>query len=169
MPANDKKPHCSYSVAEWTRQPSSFEAIFGLELPYKPPKNPIAAHVWRWRLWGEVTFALSMLEPWEKLVASGSYTFRCSTSHSPVLYSHCQLCFHYLVRHDSLDLLPSPCCYHSGTCAILPVGPGRWRCGFNGVTSTTALGMEWKRLRCCLCCDQGALAEACFMTFHLFS
>lgn len=64
-------------MVEWTRQPSSFEAVFGLELPYKAPKNPIAAYIWKWRLWGEVTFALSMLEPWEKLVASKFQIVRC--------------------------------------------------------------------------------------------
>ena len=74
MTTDNKK--YAYSVAEWTRQPSSFEAVFGLELPYKPPKNPIAAYIWRWRLWGEVTFALSMLQPWEKLLTRKSIIVR---------------------------------------------------------------------------------------------
>lgn len=66
-------PFCAYSVPEWIRQPTPYEGIFGLELPYTPPQNPIAAFVWRCRLWLEVTFALSMLQPWEKLLTIISF------------------------------------------------------------------------------------------------
>ncbi|TDL20545.1 hypothetical protein BD410DRAFT_772507 [Rickenella mellea] len=34
----------------------------------RQPENPIAAFFWRRRMWVETTFALSMMEPWEKLL-----------------------------------------------------------------------------------------------------
>ncbi|THH20822.1 hypothetical protein EUX98_g8506 [Antrodiella citrinella] len=57
-----------YSAAEWKRQPTTAEVIFGLELPYRAPDNFIGSLLWRWRLWFEATFALSMLQPWEKVL-----------------------------------------------------------------------------------------------------
>lgn len=34
----------------------------------RPPKSPVALYFWRWRMWFESTFVLSMLEPWEKIM-----------------------------------------------------------------------------------------------------
>ncbi|KAI0261236.1 hypothetical protein BC834DRAFT_795277, partial [Gloeopeniophorella convolvens] len=33
---------------------------------YRAPKSRIGRFFWRWRLWFEATFAISMLQPWEK-------------------------------------------------------------------------------------------------------
>ncbi|KAJ7100626.1 hypothetical protein B0H15DRAFT_769842 [Mycena belliarum] len=33
----------------------------------RKPTSPLGVVVWRYRMWFESTFALSMLEPWEKL------------------------------------------------------------------------------------------------------
>ncbi|KAK7689578.1 hypothetical protein QCA50_007370 [Cerrena zonata] len=63
-------PYAAYSVAEWKRQPSTFEIIYGLELPYRAPKSAFGTLIWKWRLWIEVTFALSMLQPWEKVLVA---------------------------------------------------------------------------------------------------
>jgi len=35
---------------------------------YRPPKSALGAFLWRRKMWVEATFALSMLEPWEKLL-----------------------------------------------------------------------------------------------------
>ena len=61
-------PYAAYSVAEWKRQPSTFEVIFGLELPYRAPKSALGTFIWKRRVWVEATFALTMLQPWEKLL-----------------------------------------------------------------------------------------------------
>lgn len=61
-------PYAAYSSAEWKRQPSTLDVIFGLELPYRAPKSAFGRFLWKWRLWVEVTFALSMLQPWEKVL-----------------------------------------------------------------------------------------------------
>ena len=58
------------SYAEWKREPTTAQVLFGLQLPYRPPRSPLAHFVWRRRVWVEVTFALSMLEPWEKFLVS---------------------------------------------------------------------------------------------------
>ncbi|PBK73645.1 hypothetical protein ARMSODRAFT_930825 [Armillaria solidipes] len=34
----------------------------------RPPKSKVAFFFWRWRIWFEATFALTVLEPWEKTV-----------------------------------------------------------------------------------------------------
>ncbi|KAK0437815.1 uncharacterized protein ARMOST_12620 [Armillaria ostoyae] len=34
----------------------------------RPPESPAAQYLWRWRMWFEATFVLSMLEPWEKVL-----------------------------------------------------------------------------------------------------
>lgn len=60
------------SPESWKRVPSTRDALFGLELPYRPPKSPIAALLWRRRIWLETTFGLSVLEPWEKLLVCKS-------------------------------------------------------------------------------------------------
>ncbi|KIP01632.1 hypothetical protein PHLGIDRAFT_80323 [Phlebiopsis gigantea 11061_1 CR5-6] len=44
------------------------DVLFGLALPYKAPESSVGAYLWRKRLWFETTFALSMMQPWEKLV-----------------------------------------------------------------------------------------------------
>ena len=59
---------CEYSLPSWKRVPSTTDVLFGLALPYRPPESSLGAFLWRRRLWFETTFALSMLQPWEKLV-----------------------------------------------------------------------------------------------------
>ena len=56
----------------WKRVPTTAEAIFGIELPYRPPKGRLAAFLWRQRLLLECTFGLSVLEPWEKVLTRTS-------------------------------------------------------------------------------------------------
>lgn len=56
----------------WKHVPSTAAAIFAIELPYRPPKHPVGAYIWRWRFWLETTIGLSLLEPWEKLLMSES-------------------------------------------------------------------------------------------------
>ncbi|KAL6302928.1 hypothetical protein BKA93DRAFT_703001, partial [Sparassis latifolia] len=56
------------SAAEWKHEPSTLAVLFGLRLPYRPPRSPAAAFLWRRRLWFETTFALSMIQPWEKVL-----------------------------------------------------------------------------------------------------
>ena len=56
----------------WKRVPTTAEAIFGIELPYRPPKGRVAAFLWRQRLLLETTFGLSVLEPWEKVLTRTS-------------------------------------------------------------------------------------------------
>ena len=58
------------SYAEWKREPTITQVLFGLQLPYRPPRSLIGTFLWRRRVWVEVTFALSMLEPWEKFLVS---------------------------------------------------------------------------------------------------
>ena len=60
------------SPADWKRTPTTMEAVFGVELPYRPPKHPLAAFLWRQRLLLETTFGLSVLEPWEKVLTRTS-------------------------------------------------------------------------------------------------
>ncbi|KAI0367258.1 hypothetical protein BV20DRAFT_950525 [Pilatotrama ljubarskyi] len=56
------------SLEDWTRVPTTASALFGIDLPYRPPKNRVGAYLWRWRLWIETTIGLSLLEPWEKIL-----------------------------------------------------------------------------------------------------
>ncbi len=56
------------SYAEWKREPTLMQVLFGLQLPYRPPRSFLGKFLWRRRVWVEVTFALSMLEPWEKFL-----------------------------------------------------------------------------------------------------
>lgn len=58
------------SYAEWKREPTTTQVLFGPQLPYRPPRSFIGEFLWRRRVWVEVTFALSMLEPWEKVLTS---------------------------------------------------------------------------------------------------
>ncbi|KAK7689580.1 hypothetical protein QCA50_007372 [Cerrena zonata] len=62
------KPTMTNAYASWKRVPTTSSAILGLDLPYRPPKNPIGAFLWRRRIWLETTFGLSLLEPWEKIL-----------------------------------------------------------------------------------------------------
>ncbi|KAI0354045.1 hypothetical protein OH77DRAFT_1367934, partial [Trametes cingulata] len=56
------------SYHEWKRETTLTQILFGLQLPYRKPESPIARFIWRRRVWVECTFALSMLEPWEKFL-----------------------------------------------------------------------------------------------------
>jgi Small subunit of serine palmitoyltransferase-like len=49
-----------------------------LSLAYKPPHSTFKRFIWRWRMWFESTFALSMFEGWEKILTR--------TSHLPLEY-----------------------------------------------------------------------------------
>ncbi|EJF61568.1 hypothetical protein DICSQDRAFT_105708 [Dichomitus squalens LYAD-421 SS1] len=75
------------SLEDWKRTPTTTAVLFGIDLPYRPPKNAVGAFLWRQRLWIETTCGLSLLEPWEKIltlailyltltvVFTGLYTF----------------------------------------------------------------------------------------------
>jgi hypothetical protein len=41
-------------------------------LVYKPPRSAIRRFFWRWRILFESTFALSMVEAWEKILIGAS-------------------------------------------------------------------------------------------------
>ncbi|OCH92423.1 hypothetical protein OBBRIDRAFT_698293, partial [Obba rivulosa] len=56
------------SPHEYSRTPSTVDVVFGLGLSYHPPRNALARALWRRRVWFETTFALSMLQPWEKVL-----------------------------------------------------------------------------------------------------
>ena len=75
MPANATVANPDYytsamSYQEWKREPTTTQVLFGLQLPYRPPRSLLGKFFWRQRVWVEVTFALSMLEPWEKFLVS---------------------------------------------------------------------------------------------------
>lgn len=59
---------CEYSIATWKHVPTTTEVLFNLRLPYQPPTSAVGAYIWRKRLWVETTFALTMMQPWEKLI-----------------------------------------------------------------------------------------------------
>ncbi|KAH9830210.1 uncharacterized protein C8Q71DRAFT_717379 [Rhodofomes roseus] len=56
------------SYAEWQREPSTWDVLFRLQMPYRAPRGKLAVFLWRRRIWIETTFALSMMQPWEKVV-----------------------------------------------------------------------------------------------------
>ncbi|KAI0777970.1 hypothetical protein BC629DRAFT_1441192 [Irpex lacteus] len=56
------------TIEHWKHTPTVAETVFALDLPYRPPTNPIGALIWRKRMWVETTLGLSLLEPWEKLM-----------------------------------------------------------------------------------------------------
>lgn len=56
------------SLESWKRVPTTSSVLFGIDLPYRPPKNSIGQFLWRRRMWLEVTTGLSLLEPWEKVL-----------------------------------------------------------------------------------------------------
>ncbi|KAH9960642.1 hypothetical protein BC827DRAFT_1207054 [Russula dissimulans] len=43
-----------------------------LSLDYKLPQSDLRYFFWRWRMWFESTFALSMFEGWEKILVGAS-------------------------------------------------------------------------------------------------
>jgi hypothetical protein len=49
---------------------------------YRAPSSPIAYFFWRIKMWFEATFALSMLERWEKVLLC-TYTLLSSSSSFP--------------------------------------------------------------------------------------
>ncbi|KAI0794892.1 hypothetical protein C8Q75DRAFT_803738 [Abortiporus biennis] len=55
-------------VDSWNREPSAMSALFGVVLPYRPPKSPIAAYFWRWRVFLETTSGATVIDPWEKVI-----------------------------------------------------------------------------------------------------
>ncbi|KAI0780341.1 hypothetical protein BD413DRAFT_462759 [Trametes elegans] len=56
------------SYHEWKRETSLLQILFDPQLPYRKPDSALHRFFWRRRVWVEVTFALSMLEPWEKVL-----------------------------------------------------------------------------------------------------
>ncbi|GJE93985.1 serine palmitoyltransferase small subunit-like domain-containing protein [Phanerochaete sordida] len=57
-----------YSLPAWKRVPTTADVLFSLALPYRPPESSLGAYLWRKRVWFESTFALTMLQPWEKMM-----------------------------------------------------------------------------------------------------
>lgn len=51
---------------DWKRIPTTAAVLFGMELPYNPPKSPVGAFIWWRRMLVETTIGLSALEPWER-------------------------------------------------------------------------------------------------------
>ena len=93
------------SYAEWKHEPTTMQVLFRLHLPYRPPRSLLGRFLWRQRLWVEVTFALSMLEPWEKF-----------------LVCECSLC---LPVFATSPLRPVPLLYHA---IFAPIRPSFLRC-----------------------------------------
>lgn len=63
------------SSAVWKRTPTTAEALFGVMLPYQPPRNPVAAFFWRKRVIVETSTGTVGLDVWEKvLVGACSFT-----------------------------------------------------------------------------------------------
>jgi len=52
----------------WRAVPSSSAALLGISIPYQPPRDPLAAFIWRKRMLVETTMGLMLLEPWEKIL-----------------------------------------------------------------------------------------------------
>ena len=57
------------------------------------PEGAIAQFFWRWRIWFESTFALSMLEPWEKILLCKSPLPNCSARLGRNTGSHVEILF----------------------------------------------------------------------------
>ncbi|KAI0666418.1 hypothetical protein C8Q78DRAFT_450392 [Trametes maxima] len=95
------------TVEDWKRVPSTAGAVFGIELPYRPPKSALGAFLWRRRFWLETTSGLSLLEPWEKiLVLMIIYTlltlvftglYKLAPHEAPLLYRRL---LYYFFGHD---------------------------------------------------------------------
>jgi len=56
------------SPETWRRVPTTFAAIFGITIPYRPPVNSVSAFLWRKRMLLETTLGLCLLETWEKIL-----------------------------------------------------------------------------------------------------
>lgn len=56
------------SLEFWKSTPTTAAVLFGIEMPYRPPKSTFGALLWRRRVWLETTTGLSLLEPWEKVL-----------------------------------------------------------------------------------------------------
>ncbi|KAI0917478.1 hypothetical protein AcW1_007331 [Taiwanofungus camphoratus] len=56
------------SSAVWKRTPTTAEALFGVMLPYQPPRNPVAAFFWRKRVIVETSTGTVGLDVWEKVL-----------------------------------------------------------------------------------------------------
>lgn len=70
------------SYPEWKREATIPQILFGLRCPYGKPSSPVARFFWRRRIWIEATFALSMMEPWERFIVSEYRMQVCPSSHS---------------------------------------------------------------------------------------
>lgn len=74
MPPSTVSDPAYYTAAmsyhEWKREATIPQILFGLHCPYGKPSSPIARFFWRRRIWIEATFALSMMEPWERFIVS---------------------------------------------------------------------------------------------------
>ncbi|KAI0917477.1 hypothetical protein AcW2_007597 [Taiwanofungus camphoratus] len=68
-PRQQLHPDVATSNTEWARQPTTLQVLLSPALPYQPPRSAVGVFVWRRRVWFETTFALSMLQPWEKVLA----------------------------------------------------------------------------------------------------
>jgi hypothetical protein len=55
-----------------TTQSNSDRGAPLMALLYKPPRSSIRRFFWRGQIWVESTFALSMLEGWEKILLGAS-------------------------------------------------------------------------------------------------
>lgn len=81
VPNNDlpSEETSEYSLHAWKSVPTMRDVLFGLQLPLRPPPSRLGGMIWRKRLWVETTFALSMLQPWEKFIVCASpVSFRAS-------------------------------------------------------------------------------------------
>jgi hypothetical protein len=68
----------------------------GLPLVYRPPRSPLLRFFWKWQIRFEATFALSMLEGWEKILIG--------TSPPPVSRCHAYL-MNFMIRAVALMAL----------------------------------------------------------------
>lgn len=75
----------SSTLGATSRRSAAVEEIYHPTKPL-PPKKPnneftrrpsgtLSVFFWRWRMWFEATFVLSMLEPWEKIMMGESIAF----------------------------------------------------------------------------------------------
>ncbi|KAF6752824.1 hypothetical protein DFP72DRAFT_1046979 [Ephemerocybe angulata] len=58
-----QKQHTKYTTPQGPLPPSKPNHEFT-----RKPSGTLARYVWKWRMWFEATFVLSMLEPWEKIM-----------------------------------------------------------------------------------------------------
>ncbi|EMD32459.1 hypothetical protein CERSUDRAFT_99539 [Gelatoporia subvermispora B] len=105
------------SPYEYSRAPGTADVLFGLTLPYQAPRSVLARALWRRRIWFETTFALSMLEPWEKvLVMMLLYAALLLLGTGVALYLPQHLAFlHARAAYYFLGLEPAPASVSSNT------------------------------------------------------